>query len=222
MITLKGLRCLEHAVVIAFPVGQGTQPGIAEQIIASRIGPHQQQLPLYFPYVQDEDQLQQAWRQAAQQVADHLLHGQDVAFACEGDVSFYSTFGYLAQTLKHQYPELPIQAIPGVCSPLAAAAARGWPMALRQQRLAILPALYQVEELEKTLAVAEVVVLMKVSSVYEQVWLILQKHGLLEQSYVVDRCSWPEEKIYTHLQHYPRLALSYFSILIVHVIGAEY
>ncbi|MCG5060654.1 MAG: hypothetical protein KA714_22420 [Limnoraphis sp. WC205] len=41
-------------------------------------------------------------------------------------------------------------------------------------------------ELEKTLDQADVVVLMKVSSVYSQVWQLLQQRDLLENAYVVN------------------------------------
>ncbi|MBD2021617.1 precorrin-2 C(20)-methyltransferase, partial [Leptolyngbya sp. FACHB-36] len=141
----------------------------------------------------------------------------DVVFVSEGDVSFYSTFTYLAQTLQQAHPEVTIDAIPGVCSPLAAAAALGLPLTLRQQRLVVLPALYKVADLETTLAAADVVVLMKVSSVYRQVWTILQRHQLLERSYVVEWATHPNQVIHRELQTKPDLTLPYFSLLIVQV-----
>ena len=49
--------------------------------------------------------LTQAWQQAAEQVWQYLDIGQDVAFVCEGDISFYSTFTYLAQTLQQLHPQ---------------------------------------------------------------------------------------------------------------------
>jgi len=60
-----------------------------------------------------------------------------------------------------------------------ATAALGLLLTIRQERLVVLPALYTVGELEALLDWADVVVLMKVSSVYEQVWKVLQQRGLL-------------------------------------------
>jgi precorrin-2/cobalt-factor-2 C20-methyltransferase len=217
LITLKALKVLQQTSIVAFPAGRDNKPGLAQQIIAPWLQPHQQQLPLYFPYVQDQQQLHRAWHRAAQQVAHFLVQGQDVVFASEGDVSFYSTFSYLAHSIQQLQPNVVVQTVPGVCSPLAAAAVQGSPLTLQQQRLVVLPALYQLVELEATLDWADVVVLMKVSSVYGQVWQILADRGLLNQSYVVERCGWPDQKIYTPLQDWGDLQLSYFSILIIEV-----
>ena len=217
LITLKGLRLLQKAAVVAFPAGIGDKPGIAEQIASPWIDGTQKKLALHFPYVRDEELLRQAWQEAAEQVWYYLNLGQDVAFVCEGDISFYSTFTYLAQTLAELHREVIIERVPGVCSPMAAATALGMPLTVQSQRLAILPALYTVCELETVLDWADVVVLMKVSSVYEQVWQILQQYNLLERAWIVERATFPDEVIYHDLRDRPSLKLSYFSLLIVQV-----
>lgn len=217
LITVKGLRSLQKAPVVAFPAGLQDRLGIAQQTIAPWLSPNQLQLALNFPYVQDMAVLTQAWQEASEAVWQYLNQGQDVAFACEGDISFYSTFTYLAQTLQQLHPEALVQLVPGVCSPMAAAAVLGLPLTMRQERLAILPALYNVEELEAVLDWAEVVVLMKVSSVYQQVWQVLQQHALLENSWVVERATLNSQVIYADLRDRPTLKLPYFSLLIVQV-----
>lgn len=217
LITVKGLRLLKTVSVVAFPAGVGGKLGLAEQIIAEWLSQEQLQLPLSFPFVQDEAVLVQAWREAAEQVWQFLQRGRDVAFVSEGDVSFYSTFTYLAETLQQLHPEAMVQAVPGVCSPLASAAALGIPLTIRDRRLAVLPALYSVTELETALDWAGAVVLMKVSSVYEQVWQVLQRRGLLDRAYVVERATLPAQKIYAGLRDRPHLQLPYFSLMIVQV-----
>jgi precorrin-2/cobalt-factor-2 C20-methyltransferase len=217
LITLKGLRLLRTAAAIAFPAGLEGRPGIAERIISPWTIPEQKQLPLHFPYVPDLDILTEAWHNAAQKVWSYLEGGQDVAFACEGDISFYSTFTYLAQTLQQLHPEVVIEIVPGVSSPMAAAAALGLPLTFRDQRLAVLPAIYTMGELESVLRWADAIVLMKVSSVYEQIWQVLKQYQLLDRAFAVERVTLPEQKIYRNLRDRPSLALSYFSLLIVQV-----
>jgi len=217
LITLKGLRLLKQVPVVAFPKGVGGKPGMAEQIVAQWLNPSSVQLALNFPYVQDETILSLAWHQAAEQVWQYLEKGQDVAFACEGDVSFYSTFTYLAQTLQELHPEVVVQTVPGVCSPMAAASVLGLPLTIRDRKLVVLPALYRVEELEAVLDWADVVVLLKVSSVYDRVWQVLQRRQLLSRSYVVERATLPDMVIYRDLCDRPHLKLPYFSLLIVQV-----
>ena len=217
LITLKGLRLLKNAPVVSFPLGVKGKPGMAQHIVQQWLNSSQVQLALTFPYVQDDAVLSAAWQIAAAQVWQYLEQGKDVAFVCEGDVSFYSTFTYLAQTLQQLHPEVEVQTVPGVCSPMAAVSALGLPLTIRDQRLVILPALYRVEELETVLDWADVVVLMKVSSVYEQVWQVLQRRQLLSRSYVVERATAPDMVVYRDLSNFPHLQLPYFSLLIVQV-----
>lgn len=217
LITVKGLKRLQHAPVVAFPAGLHGNPGIAEQIIQPWLQPHQIQLSLDFPYVQDEAVLTQAWTAAAQEVWRYLRQGKAVAFCSEGDVSFYSTFTYLAQAVQQINLSAKIEIVPGVCSPMAAAAAVGIPLTIRSQRLTILPALYTVADLETALKTSDVVVLMKVSSVYAQVWSILEQHDLLSHSYVIERAAWPQQVCYADLSDRPNLALSYFSLMIIQI-----
>ncbi len=217
LITVKGLRWLQQCPIVAFPAGLGNRSGIAQRIVNDWLKPQQTTLALNFPYVRDEATLVSAWQQAAQQVWLYLQQGKSVAFACEGDVSFYSTFTYLAQTLQDLHPEAIVKTVPGVCSPMAVASVLQIPLTIRSQRLAVLPALYNINELETVLDWAEVIVLLKINSVYQQVWQVLKQRNLLVHSWIVEKATFPEQKMYRNLTEYPQLQLSYFSILLIQV-----
>lgn len=217
LLTLKGLRLLQNSPIVAFPEGVNNKKGMAQKIISPWLRETQQLLPLYFPYVQDKVTLEKAWKTAAEQVWQYLQHGQDVAYVCEGDVSFYSTFTNLAQKLTKIHSKARVEAIPGVCSPLAAAAVLDLPLTVRSQRLAVLPALYGVAEFKNVLEWADVVVLMKMASVYREVWPILRQYNLLERTWIVEKATSTEQVIYTNLSECHPQDLSYFSILIVYV-----
>jgi precorrin-2/cobalt-factor-2 C20-methyltransferase len=90
-------------------------------------------------------------------------------------------------------------------------------LTIRQQRLIVLPALYNLADLEAALGYADVVVLMKVSSVYPQVWKVLEEFNLLSRSSVVEWATLPQQRVYQGLQDLPDLQLHYFSLLIVQV-----
>lgn len=215
LVTVKAANLLQRCPVVAFPAGRNGQPGIAEGIVQQWVSSHQIQMPLYFPYVQAAATLEAAWSDAAERVFVPLKKGQDVVFATEGDASFYSTFTYLAQTLQHHHPDVVIQTVPGVCSPLAVAALLGEPLTILRQRLTVLPALYAIAELETAIDQSEVVVLLKVASVYPKIWPILQKRNLLEHSRVVVRATQPGEVVYRDLTAHPDLTLPYFSLMII-------
>jgi precorrin-2/cobalt-factor-2 C20-methyltransferase len=217
LITVKGLRLLQQAEVVAFPAGVGNNLGVAEAIVASWLTPKQTKLALHFPYVRDERVLLSAWQQAAEQIWNYLKDGCNVAFACEGDIGFYSTFNYLDRILQQLHPQVKIERIPGICSPLAAASVLESSLTERNQKLMVLPALYNLEDLEAALDSSDVVVLMKFSSVYDRIWQVLQKRNLLDRSSIVERATSINQVIYRDLTDLPHLDLPYFSLLIVRV-----
>jgi len=215
LITIKALKVIKNSPIIAFPAGINQKLGKAETIIQNYLQPHQKKLSLTFPYTLSQEILERAWRKVALQVWEFLAKGLDVAFACEGDISFYSTFTYLAEYIKKIDSNLRIERIAGVSSPMVAASVLDIPLTVQDEKLVVLPAFYSVEELEKVLDWAEVIVLMKVASVYKKVWQILAQKGLLSSSYIVEKATQPEEKVYRNLTLLPHLKLNYFSILII-------
>lgn len=217
LITVKGLRLLQNVNIVAFPAGVQGKSGMAEIIVNQWLQSHQLKLPLDFPYVQDEQILTQSWENAAKKIWQYLKIGEDVVFVSEGDVSFYSTFTYLAQSLLKLYPHGKIQTIPGVSSPLAVAAILGIPLTIKAQKLIVLPAIYSMGELEKALDLADVLVLMKVSSVYQEVWNVLAQRNLLTSSYIVEKATLPDMILYEGLSDRAYLKLPYFSLLIVKI-----
>jgi precorrin-2/cobalt-factor-2 C20-methyltransferase len=214
-LTIKGLRVLQSVPVVAMPQGRDGKPGMAYRIVQEFLSPSQQYLPLHLPFVLDEAALQQAWVAAAQAVLPYLKSGQDVAFITEGDLSFYSTFTYLAKFLHQTEPNITIRPIPGICSPLAAAAALHTPLAIASEKVAILPALYTVDDLTHALDWAEVVVLMKVASVFSTVWQVLADRQLLGQASLVEWVGGEQQTLFPTLHNLQDYTPPYFSILIV-------
>lgn len=214
LLTIKALKCLQGADVVAFPQGRSGQPGLAERIVAPHLT-QQRRLPLDFPYVLDQQQLSKAWQKAGDRVWQYLSQGQNVVFACEGDLSFYGTFNYLALDLERRYPAVNISRVPGVCSPMAAVSALGLPLTVQADKLVVLPAIYALADLEFALDWADVVVLLKVGSVYSQVWTILNRRQLLEQSWAIANATQPNQRIYRPLTPYADLDLPYFSLMVI-------
>ncbi|MGQ9838663.1 MAG: precorrin-2 C(20)-methyltransferase [Cyanobacteriota bacterium] len=214
-ITVKGAKILGSVKWVACPQAASGEPGLAFQIVRSWLQPEQILIPLRLPFVLQPQQLQAAWVAAAEQLAPPLEQGEDVAFVCEGDVGLYSTFAYVARALKVRLPNLPIQAIPGVSSPLAAAALLGSPLVLGSEKLAILPALFALNDLEQACTWAEVVVLMKVAPVYSQVWQWLAERSWLAQASLAVWVGWPQQALFPTLEGLGNYQPPYFSLLIL-------
>lgn len=214
-LTLKGLRVLQSVPVLACPQDREGQPGMAYGIVQRFLTPQQAIVTLDLPFVFDTDMLNTAWEEAATRIVSYLRSGQDVAYVSEGDVSFYSTFTYLARAVHLQAPQVPIEAIPGVASPLAAAASLRSPLAIWDDKVAILPAIHNPGELAKALDWADVIVMMKVSSVFEEIWHLLAARGLLNFCSLVEWVGTPKEQVYTSLEGLEQYNPPYFSTLIV-------
>lgn len=214
-LTIAARQVLEDARAIACPQDRQGNPGMAYRIVREFLSGDRKILALDLPFVQDSAALAAAWEQAATDLLAMLDCGGDVAFIAEGDVSFYSTFTHLARTVHERSPHIPIEVIPGVCSPLAAAAALKIPLSTWDEKVAILPAMHGVEDLEQALDWADVVVLMKVAPVFDRVWQVLRDRGLLAETGLVEWLGWPQQQVFESLEGLQDYRPPYFSIAIV-------
>ncbi|WP_017327498.1 precorrin-2 C(20)-methyltransferase [Synechococcus sp. PCC 7336] len=214
-LTIAARHVLEDANAIACPQDRQGNPGMAYRIVREFLSGNRKILALDMPFVQDSATLTAAWDRAAAELLAILNCGGDVAFIAEGDVSFYSTFTHLARTVNERSPHIPIEVIPGVCSPLAAAAALKMPLSTWDEKVAIVPAMHGLEELERALDWADVVVLMKVAPVFDRVWQMLRERGLLAEAGLVEWLGWPRQKVFGSLAGLQDYRPPYFSMVIV-------
>ncbi|MCX6674021.1 MAG: SAM-dependent methyltransferase [Methanothrix sp.] len=68
---------------------------------------------LQFPMIEDKEELEKIWRKNADTVEAAAAEGC-AGFACIGDVNTFSTFSHLERVIRHNYPQIEIQTIPGV------------------------------------------------------------------------------------------------------------
>ena len=213
--TVEGIRAIQSVEAIACPQDRQGKPGMAYRIARQYVG-DRTVISLDLPFVTDASILEQSWQTAAEQVVPILLQGNDVTFISEGDASFFSTFAYLARAVQQQLEaEVRVQVLPGVCSPLAAAAALNIPLSMWDEGLVILPALHRVSELDAILDWADVVVLMKISSVFARIYATLEKRNLLAQTGLVEWLGWPQQQVFHSLEQMQGYRPPYFSIAIV-------
>ena len=116
LLTVKAIRTLEACPVLAAPQtasGEMTALNIAKQA-ANLEG--KTLLPLHFTMSRDKAKQHQAHVEAAQAVRSYLEQGQDVAMAVLGDVSVYSTYCYLMDLLKDEFPCVMVPGVPAFCA----------------------------------------------------------------------------------------------------------
>ena len=218
LLTLKALRLLKAAPVVAYFVAKGKK-GNAFGIVEEHLEAQQERMPLVYPVTTEalepplsyEAIIADFYDGAAEMVSRHLDAGRDVAVICEGDPFFYGSYMYLHDRLAARYDA---QVVPGVCSMLGGAAVLGVPLVYRNQSLAVLSGVLPEDELRRRLADADAAVVMKLGRNFDKVRRVLGELGLARRALYVERATMSNQRI-VPLDEVDPMASPYFSLLVV-------
>lgn len=218
LITLKALRMLREAPVVAYFVAKGKR-GNAFGIIEAHLQAEQTLLALVYPVTTEvlpaplsyEQVISDFYDGASLEVAAHLDAGRDVAVICEGDPFFYGSYMYLHDRLADRYDA---EVIPGVCSMLGGASVLGAPLVYRNQSLSVLSGVLGHDELKRRLADADAAVIMKLGRNFTKVRQVLVELGLDTRALYVERATMANQKIVA-LDEVDPQSSPYFSLIIV-------
>jgi precorrin-2/cobalt-factor-2 C20-methyltransferase len=218
LLTLKALRLLKAAPVVAYFVAKGKK-GNAFGIVEEHLEAQQERMPLVYPVTTEalepplsyEAIIADFYDGAAEMVSRHLDAGRDVAVICEGDPFFYGSYMYLHDRLAARYDA---QVVPGVCSMLGGAAVLGVPLVYRNQSLAVLSGVLPEDELRRRLADADAAVVMKLGRNFDKVRRVLGELGLAHRARYVERATMSNQRI-VPLDEVDPMASPYFSLLVV-------
>lgn len=200
LITVKAVKALKMVDVISVPKAHANTPsmalGMIKQILAERAKPPEI-LELVFPMTKDEVEVKRLWAKNAGIVAEKVESGKVVAFITLGDPMFYSTFIYLFQGLRQEYPEVKLEIIPGVTALTACAASSQIPLAEQEEVVAIIPSDLDSKLIEETAKQADTLVFMKCAHRFKDLVPILEKSSFTKNSTValVRRCTMAEEEV---------------------------
>ena len=215
LLTLKAQRILQQVPIVCVPQAETSHDSYALSIVWEFLNLEKQEiLRIPFP-TDDEEAAGDVWRGAAETLAKRLYTGQDVAFITEGDPMLYSTFSYVLESISANHPEILVEIVPGVSSVMAAAASAVAPLVTHGQRLAILPAVYGIDDLREAIASYDTIVLMKVNRTLLEALANLEKLGLAGKGIYVRRASTAREQVVRDLQQLSEENLDYFSLLII-------
>lgn len=218
LLTLKALRLLKAAPVVAYFVAKGKK-GNAFGIIETHLSDTQVRLPLVYPVTTEtlapplsyEAVIADFYDTGAAIVGEHLNAGRDVAVVCEGDPLFYGSYMYLHDRLSSAFS---VEIVPGVCSMLGGAAVLGTPLVYRNQSLSILSGVMTEAELRRKLADTDAAVIMKLGRNFDKVRRVLDDLGLASRALYVERATMANQRI-VPLAEVDPMASPYFSLLIV-------
>jgi precorrin-2/cobalt-factor-2 C20-methyltransferase len=202
LITLRAQRILRETPVLVLPRANDHTPSMAWRIARSVVGevPGQERLFVTLPMSKDPARLRPAWDHACQEIGPRLERGLSVAFVTEGDPSVYSTFVYLGREAARRWPQVRVEVVPAVSSICAVPAVAGVPLADGQERIAIIPANYGLDDLVAVLQSFDTVLLMKIGSEMPNVLAALDRTGLRDRAVFVSKATMDEQRIERDLQ----------------------
>lgn len=214
LLTLRAARLLGEAAVVFAAASSKNDYSVAFSIVGPHIGESTTVERLDFPMTKDKDRLETAWHVGARRVLDTLETGRDAVFITLGDPMTYSTFLYLARTLRALRPEVPLSVTPGISSVQAAAAAAGMGLAESTGNFAVLSGVDSPERLRRSLEAADTAVILKAYRTYPALRSLLVDMGLADKAVLVSRLGLPGQAVVRGLDD-DSLTPPYFSLILV-------
>jgi len=211
LITLKALRLLRASPVIAWPAPEHGD-SLARAIIADHLPGDQTEIAIRIPMTPGHFPTEAVYDKAADEIAEHLVAGRDVACICEGDPFFYGSFMYLFGRLAEKHK---VEVVPGVSSLTACAAATAAPLAGLNDVLSVIPAPLDEEIITQRLADADAAAIIKVGRHLGKVRRVIEHLGLTDRAHYVERATMENQRLIP-LADIPDDAAPYFSMVLVH------
>ncbi len=221
LLTLKAARLLDACriwlVPSAFEGGGSTALKIASGAVSAE---GKMILSHHFPMKkirrgeEPDPEVKRAWDAAASQVVDLLNRGEDVVFPTLGDPGLYSTAFYLCETLS-QYGSVDVEIVPGISAFSSVSATAELPLCLGDEKLVVIPAVFEDETIIEMIKLADVLVFMKVHKAMGRLVNLLEQFGLVERAVLIERCTQAGQHIWHDIRQTVGKELHYFSTVIV-------
>jgi precorrin-2/cobalt-factor-2 C20-methyltransferase len=192
LVTVKGVRALQRADVVFVPVADTGETGRAEAVALAYVPPDRVRR-LTFVLAGDAAAREASWDRAGAAVAEVTAAGRVAAFATLGDPAVYSTFAYLAATVRGLAGDVEVETVPGVTAMQDLAARSGTVLVEGGERLALLPLAAGPRRLTEALASFDTVVCYKGGRHLPEIMDTLRRAGRLERAVYGARLGLPDE-----------------------------
>jgi precorrin-2/cobalt-factor-2 C20-methyltransferase len=218
LMTLKAARLIGSAPVIAFFSKHG-RTGHARRVSAGHIAPGTPELHFEYPFtteieVQDPRYLADMgvfYEHCASRLETALATGLDVILLCEGDPFFYGSAMYLYDRLRSTWHT---EITPGVTGMSGCWSRAGTPMTHGDDVLSVLPGTLDEDQLVTRLRASDAVVIMKLGRNLAKIRRALDRAGLIDRAFYVERGTMADE-IIQPFADLDRDRVPYFAIVLV-------
>ena len=215
LLTVKASKLLRRIPVVCVRQSESELGNYAMDVVQGLLDETKQEILRLSLPAGDSPATVRAWPSAGEAVGERLGRGQDVAFITEGDPMLYSSFSRLLENVRSAGPTPAVEVVPGVSSLMAAAASSGVPLVTHGQRLAVLPAVYGIDDLREAITNYNTVVLMEVNRTLIDALANLEKLGLAGRAVYVRRATTHREEVVLDIHQLSEEDFDHFSLLII-------
>ncbi|MBF0777638.1 cobalt-factor II C(20)-methyltransferase [Streptococcus cuniculi] len=213
LVTVKASRLLNDLDIIYTPEAKKRTKSLALSIAETYLNEHLEIKQRHFPMIASLEEKKEQWEAISKEIVEDVKAGKNVGFITLGDPMVYSTYSYLLDILKD---EIETQTIPGITSFTCMASELGQPLTMDEESFAVVPATTDVETMDAALSLHDTVVLMKVANHLDVVLPLLEKHQLVNNTFLVSHASSDKQIIMRGVADLDvESKLSYFTTMIV-------
>jgi precorrin-2/cobalt-factor-2 C20-methyltransferase len=209
LLTMKAYRILQAVPVVAYPASPDGRC-ISRSIVAEYLKPEQIEIPMVLPF-KLELSSQPYYDKMAEDLAEHLSAGRDVAVLCEGDPFFFGTFMYTFNRLSHRFPT---EVVPGVSSVMASAGMLRQPLTYRNDVFMAIMGTLPAEVIADRLRGADAAVIMKLGRNFTKVVGVLKEIGLFDRALYIERATTTRQNI-VPIQDVDPTQVPYFAMIVI-------
>jgi len=201
LVTVKAVRVLRAADLVLVPVIAPDEPGRAEATVRAHLAdPEDPRVRRVVFALDDRDGVtprrEAAWEAAARAVVQGFDSGAGtVAFATIGDPNVYSTFTYLAQTVRERMPAVAVETVPGITAMQDLAMRAGVTLCEGDEALALFPMTAGLERYREVLRAVDTVVAYKGGRHLPEVLKVLADEGRLDDAVVGSGLGLADERV---------------------------
>ena len=218
LVTVKAANLLAKADIVFVPVADSGETGRAEQTVLFYAEAWRVERVVFALHDREHTaRREQAWDAAAAQVARwYARHpGGTALFATIGDPCVYSTFSYLAASVRSVVGELSVELVPGITAMQDLAARSGTSLVEGREALALFPMTAGPERFREALRRGDAVAAYKFGRMLPETLAVLRETGRIDEAVYGAGLGLAEEDIRPARDLDPGEAGPYLSTLVV-------
>ncbi|MDD4601893.1 MAG: precorrin-2 C(20)-methyltransferase [Negativicutes bacterium] len=215
LLTVRAANILKDVDIVCVPRSSQDNESVALKVAGSYITDKTKIIEISTPMTRDKAILNAEWEKGAALIAEQLVAGQSIAFITIGDAMLFSTYTYILKKLRVLLPDVHIESVPGITSFSATAAFLNTALAERNEKLAIIPAIDDPNELRTILTHFPNAILMKVAGKFNEIVDVLDELNLKNNAVYVCKLGYPDQFMTYDLDSIRTTKRDYLSLILV-------